>query len=137
MLSIKYDLILLFHTDYPFKWGIQLDVKWRRKYHCKTMIPMQEISWFQQYFLLLRIRNFSNCAKEDADGSNEGGEIQREFLVLWSALETFESWPRLLCWLSEYYLTSQCHIPHPLSTSINPETNSAANRLECRGEGSM
>lgn len=30
MLSIKYDLILLFHTDCPFKWGIQLNVKWRR-----------------------------------------------------------------------------------------------------------
>lgn len=31
---------------------------------------------------------------------------------------------------------SMSHIS-PLSTSINPETNSAANRLECRGEGSM
>lgn len=103
----------------------------------QTMIPMQEISWFQQSFLLLRISNFSNCAKEDADDSNECGEIQREFLVLWKALGNFEPWSRLLCWLSAYYLTSQCHIPHPLSTSINPETSSAAKRLECRGEGSM
>lgn len=62
--------------------GYPVGCQMEKEISLQTMIPMQEISWFQQYFLLLRIWNFSNCAKEDADGSNEGGEIQREFLVL-------------------------------------------------------
>lgn len=57
----------------------------------KTKTPMQNVSWFQPCFMQLRIRNFSNSAKKDANNDNEGEEVQRQFLVLQEALGTFQA----------------------------------------------